>query len=132
MEAVNKKGEPRAGNSNLMDKSIITFTANGQDLKKTSGEKYFASDTKSYIQARFELSSHWNEFEKVVAIWHRGAEKHVTELDENGVCMVPEELMSNAGPIEMNLCATILEDGYVKYRLTSYPITALEIKKTRI
>ena len=43
-----------------MEKSIITFSANEQNLQKTGGIGCYASDTVSYIEAHFALGENWS------------------------------------------------------------------------
>ena len=51
-----------------MDKSIITFSANEQNLQKTGGIGCYASDTVSYIEAHFALGENWSGYDSIRAV----------------------------------------------------------------
>lgn len=113
-----------------MESITITFKApEWQDLKKTGGADKIASHTVNYIKAHFNLGQHWADFERVAAVWFMNGEKGSTEIDEDGNCVVPAKFLDEIGNLEVNLCGTNYENGIVKSRLTTYPITALRITK---
>lgn len=112
-----------------MEAQILTFKADGQNLVKTNGINNFASDTVNYVKAKFILGENWTQFPEVKAMWFIGDEVIPTTLDEEGTCTIPKELLTQRKPIEVNLCGTILENGFVKYRLTTEPIVALKVIK---
>lgn len=111
-----------------MDKNIITFQANEQELINTTPE-VFASDTVSYIEARFELGQNWSGFDSVRAIWSNGYERISTVLDSLGVCIVPTEVLSRRADVLMNLVGSISDNGELTDRLTTFPVIALRVTK---
>ena len=68
-----------------MDKSIITFSANEQNLQKTGGIGCYASDTVSYIEAHFALGENWSGYDSIRAVWFNDYKTISTVLDSDGV-----------------------------------------------
>lgn len=110
-----------------MDQITLSFKVNDQDLLKTGGMKRIASHTVNYIQTKFDLGHNWNDFDEIQAVWSYGSTIIGTPLDEEGVCHVPDELLTKTGKISVNLQGTIVKDGKLKARLTTFPIIAIEI-----
>ena len=48
-----------------MDKQIITFSANEQNLVRIGGEYHYSSNKVSYIGAHFDLGVNWDGFDSV-------------------------------------------------------------------
>ena len=109
-----------------MEKRIINFTANGQQL--TIAPDHFASDTVSYIEAHFALDESWNGYDSIRAIWTNGHETITTVLN-GGVCVVPSEVLTRRSKVTVNLVASLSVNGVLTDRLTSYPVEALNICK---
>lgn len=80
-----------------MEKSIITFSANEQNLQKTGGIGCYASDTVSYIEAHFALGENWSGYDSIRAVWFNDYKTLVTVLNPNGICIVPHEVLTNRG-----------------------------------
>ena len=112
-----------------MEKTIITFQADEQNLVKTSGVECYASDTVSYIEAQFTLGTNWTSFDSVRAMWRFGTTVIATVLDANGTCLVPHEVLTKRGELKVNLVGSIAEGDVLTDRLTSFPIKALVISK---
>ena len=111
-----------------MEKQIITFSANEQNLTKTGGVGCYASNTVAYIEAHFDLGGNWSGFDSVRAVW---ANEHLacisTVLDSLGKCRVPTEVLVRKSKVTVNLVGSISENGVLTDRLTSYPIVALVV-----
>ena len=109
-----------------MDKQIITFTANGQTLTRTSGECRYSSNKVSYIEANFELGENWSGFDSVRAVWFTDRISGVsTVLDTEGNCVVPSEVLKRKDTVYVNLVGSIVSDDILTDRLTTYPVVAL-------
>lgn len=117
-----------------MNKEIIEFTANnGQQLKLTSPIKTYASDTINYIEAHFKLADYWREYDRIAAIWYcKAREPYTSYIDSDGITIIPPEALTKPGTLIVNLCATTAENGIIKARLTSEPVKALLLTKTKI
>lgn len=112
-----------------MEKTIITFQADEQNLVKTSGVECYASDTVSYIEAQFTLGTNWTGFDSVRAMWRFGSTVIAAVLDSNGTCLVPHEVLTKRGELKVNLVGSISENDVLTDRLTTFPILALVISK---
>ena len=111
-----------------MEKQIITFSANEQNLTKTGRVGCYASNTVAYIEAHFDLGDNWSGFDSVRAVW---TNEHLacisTVLDSLGKCRVPTEVLVRKSKVTVNLVGSISENGVLTDRLTSYPIVALVV-----
>lgn len=112
-----------------MEQITLTFKADNQDLKRTGGVKKIASHTINYINTHFDLGHNWNGFDEVKAVWNFNGKIIGTIIDGEGNSYVPEEFLTSLGKIEVNLQGTIVRDGKLIARLTTFPITAIEITK---
>ena len=119
-----------------MEKHIIKFKVNGQQLERVTPLKVFASDTINYIAAEIELGEMWKDtqFTELYAIWYGENEngQHDTLIDANGCVVIPPEALTRPGTLKMNLCGNIVEDDKLKYRLTSYSVEVLKLKKAKL
>lgn len=110
-----------------MKKSIITFSANEQNLQKTGGIGCYASDTVSYIEARFALGENWSGYDSIRAVWFNDYKTISTVLDSDGVCIVPHEVLVNRGKVMVNLVGSVLVSDELSDRLTTFPCEALKV-----
>ena len=110
-----------------MDKSIITFSANEQNLQKTGGIGCYASDTVSYIEAHFALGDNWSGYDSIRAVWFNDYKTISTVLDSDGVCIVPHEVLVSRGKVMVNLVGSVLVSDELKDRLTTFPCEALKV-----
>ena len=110
-----------------MEKSIITFSANEQNLQKTGGIGCYASDTVSYIEARFALGENWSGYDSIRAVWFNDYKTISTVLDSDGVCIVPHEVLVNRGKVMVNLVGSVLVSDELSDRLTTFPCEALKV-----
>lgn len=110
-----------------MEKSIITFSANEQNLQKTGGIGCYASDTVSYIEAHFALGENWSGYDSIRAVWFNDYKAISTVLDFNGVCIVPHEVLTSRGKVMVNLVGSVLVSDELKDRLTTFPCEALKV-----
>ena len=112
-----------------MDRQIIEFSANEQQLVKTGGLDHYAGNVVRYIEAHFDLGANWTGYDSVRAIWRnkRDATKVSTVLNSEGVCIVPFEVLTLRGDVCMNLVGSIVENDVLVDRLTTYPICALTV-----
>ena len=112
-----------------MEKKIITFSANEQQLIKTGGINCYASNIVAYIEAQFDLGANWQGFDSVRAVWYTGYVKGIsTVLDSNGRCIAPYEVLTHKGDVMVNLVGSISDGETLTDRLTTCPVTAVEIK----
>lgn len=51
-----------------MDKQVISFNANEQQLTRNGGECHYSSNKVSYIEAHFDLGANWDGFDSVRAV----------------------------------------------------------------
>lgn len=110
-----------------MNRNIITFTANEQELIKTGGIGRYSTQKVSYIEAHFDLGDNWSGYDAIQAIWFNDHTGVATVLDHAGVCIVPHEVLVKRGPVKVNLVGSISENGVLTDRLTSYPVTAFVV-----
>ena len=110
-----------------MEKSIITFSANEQNLQKTGGIGCYASDTVSYIEAHFALGENWSGYDSIRAVWFNDYKTISTVLDFNGVCIVPHEVLTSRGKVMVNLVGSVLVSDELSDRLTTFPCEALKV-----
>lgn len=110
-----------------LEKSIITFSANEQNLQKTGGIGCYASDTVSYIEAQFALGENWNGYDSIRAVWFNDYKTISTVLDPDGVCIVPHEVLVNRGKVMVNLVGSVLVSDELSDRLTTFPCEAVKV-----
>lgn len=110
-----------------MEKSIITFSANEQNLQKTGGIGCYASDTVSYIEAQFALGENWSGYDSIRAVWFNDYKTISTVLDSDGICIVPHEVLMNRGKVMVNLVGSVLVSDELSDRLTTFPCEALKV-----
>ena len=110
-----------------LEKSIITFSANEQNLQKTGGIGCYASDTVSYIEAHFALGENWSGYDSIRAVWFNDYKTISTVLDSDGVCIVPHEVLVNRGKVMVNLVGSVLVSDELSDRLTTFPCEALKV-----
>jgi hypothetical protein len=110
-----------------MERSEVKFRARDQVLTFTGGIRRYASDTVNYVEAYFELQDNWNGFDVVAAVWNNGSARIATDLDSDGKCRVPQEVLSKKGDVYVNLTGTTSAGNAVTERLTSYPVWVLAV-----
>ena len=111
-----------------MDKQIITFSANEQNLVRIGGEYHYSSNKVSYIGAHFDLGANWDGFDSVRAVWFTDRINGIsTVLDGEGNCTVPTEVLKKKDRVFVNLVGSIVSNGELTDRLTTYPAVALVV-----
>lgn len=110
-----------------METSNIKIYADYQRLTVRSGVMRYASDTVNYVRAEFELGNGWQGFDAVQAIWKSRYDTVSILLDENGVCMVPQEVLARRSRVQVNLVGFTASGGTLTARLTSYPAFVLDV-----
>lgn len=108
-----------------MDRQLIEFTANGQILKRVSGECHYSSNKVRYIEAHFDLGTNWSGFDTVSAVWFTKSTTIRTVVDTEGYTIVPSEVLTRKADVRVNLVGSIIENDNLTDRLTTYPITAV-------
>ena len=106
-----------------MYRKTVSFIANEQILSRTSELIETPSGCINIFHARFELGKNWGNHDKVYAVWSQGDIEISTDLDENGHCVIPAEVLDNVGAVQCNLVGET--DG--KQRLTTYICTAIVV-----
>ena len=109
-----------------MNRNLITFSANEQTLIKTGGINNYASNTVSYIVAEFDLGENWDEFDSVRAIFQSDFETAPAVL-AHGYCVIPFEVLRYRSTVRVNLVGSVAENDVLVDRLTTFPITALNV-----
>lgn len=109
-----------------MEKEIISFSANEQRLTRVGNLLHLSSNPVSYVEARFELGENWDGFDSVRAMFFN-ASHCVGAVLNNGVCIVPFEVLADRGNVRVNLVGSISENDVLTDRLTSYPCLAIEV-----
>ena len=110
-----------------MERSEVKFRARDQVLTFTGGIRRYASDTVNYVEAHFELQDNWSGFDVIAAVWNNGSARIATDLDSDGKCRVPQEVLSKKGDVYVNLTGTTSAGNAVTERLTSYPVWVLAV-----
>lgn len=105
-----------------MEKFKVSFVANNQQLTAT-GTKH-ASDTYADIEATFALGERWTDMDSVSAVWWNDFTRIATVLDSEGKCTVPHEVLMRKGCVRVNLVGSVVENGELVTRLTSYSAEA--------
>lgn len=108
-----------------MDRQLIEFTANGQILKRISGECHYSSNKVRYIEAHFDLGTNWSGFDTVSAVWFTRKATIRTVVDTEGYCIVPPEVLTKKAEVKVNLVGSIIDNNTITDRLTTYPIIAV-------
>lgn len=113
-----------------MEKNTIEFVAEGQVLTSATGKIYVASNTVEYIEAVFHLGDNWSGFDSVRAVWYTldRCVASVLAIDGDvGTCIVPHEVLRRARKVVVNLVGITTDGEEVTERLTTYPITAIDV-----
>ena len=110
-----------------MEKFKVSFSADDQQLKSL-GTKH-ASDTYADIEATFVLGSRWTDMDSVSAVWWNDFTRIATVLDANGKCVVPHEVLTRRGCVRVNLVGSVVEEGELVTRLTSYSAEAVQVNE---
>lgn len=110
-----------------MEKFKVTFEANNQQLKAL-GTKH-ASDTYADIEATFALGERWTDMDSVSAVWWNDYTRISTVLDSEGKCTVPHEVLMRKGCVRVNLVGSVVENGELVTRLTSYSAEAVHVNE---
>ena len=111
-----------------MNKQIINFTANEQNLVRVGGECHYSSNKVGYVEAHFDLGDNWSGYDSVRAVWFTNFVIGIsTVLDSSGVCIVPNEVLKRKAKVSVNLVGSISEGDTLTDRITTYPIVALVV-----
>lgn len=110
-----------------MDTSTITIYADYQKLTVRSGVMRYASDTVNYVRADFEFGKGWEGFDAIQAVWKSRYDTISVVLDEEGCCMVPQEVLARRSKVQVNLVGFTVDEESMTARLTSYPVLALDV-----
>lgn len=111
-----------------MEKIILNYSASGQRLKPLYSLKKFASDTVNYVVAVFDLDESW-AFDSVRAVWKTENACISTVLDQDGACIVPQEVLQKKAKVEVNLVGSDVENDQLVDRLTTYPVQAFIVDR---
>ena len=115
-----------------MERQIIDFKADGQQLEMLTPFKSYAANTIRYIEARFNFyGDAWNGYSNIYAVWYTDTIQKESEIID-GVTIIPAEVLARPGVLCVNLCANLESDGILKARMTSYPVNVLKLKKANI
>ena len=110
-----------------MEESRIIIHAEMQRLILRTGLMKYASDTVNYAKAEFSLGRGWQDFDAVQAIWRTRYETISVLLDEDGCCMVPQEVLARKSRVQVNLVGFTADEDSLISRLTTYPIICLDV-----
>ena len=110
-----------------MEESRIIIHAEMQRLILRTGLMKYASDTVNYVKAEFSLGRGWQGFDAVQAIWRTRYETISVLLDEDGCCMVPQEVLARKSRVQVNLVGFTADEDSLISRLTTYPIICLDV-----
>lgn len=81
----------------------IEFKATGSNLRRTDLNKVVAY-TKNELSARFSLNSDWDDLNPIVAVFSKdGGICYDMVLDDNKECIVPWEVLSGKGVLNVSL-----------------------------
>ncbi len=121
-----------------MNKTAINFkTIGSQQLQRQGPLKEYASDTINYIEAYFDLDDSWRDSDRLYAAWFVDDNDKFTDIPLSGAVVIPQELLTIPGTLQMNLVAEsyqTLEDGsrVVTYRNTTYPVDVLKTARSKV
>ena len=102
--------------------------------------KVYASDTINYVEAHFDISGSWMDSDRTYAAWSVVGDSDIvrfTDIPDPGVVVVPQELLTIPGTLQMNLVSDDYKDhdnstGILIGRKTSYPVDVLITRKTKV
>ena len=115
-----------------MEKQIIEFKTNGQQLEMVTPFKTYAANTIRYIEAHFNfIGDAWSSYSNIYAVCYTDTIQKGSEIID-GVTIIPAEVLARPGVLSVNLCANLESDGILKARMTSYPVNVLKLTKTNI
>lgn len=108
-----------------MEKTTIKFAVCKQAL--IGGDPLvMASGTVNYVDAEFDLSTDWQGFDAVRAVWSNGRTNISTTLAD-GACVVPHEVLAKRGHVYVNLVGSNVIDEELVDRLTTEPVLAAQV-----
>ena len=102
-----------------MNRIIIKFKVDDQELKRLSPLQHFARGTKKYIFTQFELGSRWEGFDRIMAVWFTKNRTIGTEIEPSAEIEIPGSILEDTGTLKVNLYAEDEENGKLVTRLTS-------------
>lgn len=116
-----------------MEKTIIEFQIQDQDLKMLTPFQTFSTQKVNYIQAVFHNleDRYWTGYDNVYAVWFDETSQEATEIVD-GKAVIPASMLKRTGTLQMNLCANLVRDRVLKARMTSFPVPVLERTEARV
>lgn len=115
-----------------MEKDIIKFSVQGEQLERITPLKTYAANTVHYIEAHFTFNGDaWSGYDTLTAVWFNDFYTKGSEII-NGVTIIPAEVLKRSGALKINLCADKCENNILVARMTSRPVIALQQVKTRV
>ena len=111
-----------------MANKTILFTVRRQHLHSKQVMVYFPSNIVNYIAAEFDMDEEWNECDVIKAVWYTERAQIATVL-ESGSCIVPQEVLVEKAKVYVNLVGSVVENGEIIERITSYPYLAIIVDK---
>ena len=106
-----------------MIRKVVKFKANKQHLKRITNLIYTPSGCINVFSCEFELGEPWQEYDRIYASWNQGDKTVFTDLDDSFSCVVPAEILSSEGIVNVNLIG--VKDG--EKRITTYPEIAINV-----
>lgn len=110
-----------------METTTIKFSVKGQSLTYKSGTTKYASNTKGYIFAEFDLDENWKSFDKVTAVWATDTAREAVDIGEEGRCEVPASVLTITSKVYVNLVGVNFDNTDIESRLTTYTIIAFYV-----
>ena len=107
-----------------MNRKVIEFEANEQELKRKGALIELASGTKNYLIASFDLGDNWHSFDQINAVWYNNYAEESVPLDAEGKCFIPASVLDSIGTVTVNLEGIT---GSITERLTTRPLQAAKI-----
>ena len=113
-----------------MNNVHLYFSVDKQNLHIETVYK-LVEKTINYVEAHFDLSSDWEEFELIEAVWSGGGHDIVTPMLHDSV-IVPFEVLQKPGVVKVNLVGCDISEETVEKRLTTKQIPCLQVKSTAL
>lgn len=107
-----------------MNRKVIEFEANEQELKRKGALIELASGTRHYLIASFDLGNNWHSFDQINAVWYNGYAEEAVPLDEEANCFIPASVLDSIGTVTVNLEGITCG---IRERLTTRPTEAAKI-----
>lgn len=106
----------------------IEFKVNGQSI--VADRLSYASDTVNIVDCEFVIKGpEWTDLDYIKAVFDNKRVGVYEQLLVDGKCVIPWEVLTEVGPIRVNLVGVKLDGEVITERMTTYKIDAILVKQ---